>query len=128
MQEEAVTFDLFQPMYIIFNRDGTLHIYSEVCGFGTYAIAYLSEQRYQFGDGMFTAQDCGAAIFEDNPTIDCAVLAGKGADVAACIEAIRQQQNRVHAIFRTTREYRLGENELYLLGEAAEIYLVLDNP
>jgi hypothetical protein len=125
---EDVTFDLFKPMYIIFTREGVLHIYSERCGSGRYAIAYLGEQRYRLGQGSSTAEDCGALIMRDDPTVDCTALVGSDASWQTCARAISSQLARVRRALEATNEYVLDKYELRLKGETAEMHLVLDNP
>lgn len=125
---KTVTFDLFKPVYVVFDHQGTLRIYSERCGFTNYAILYLSEQQFRFGQGVATAQDCGELLMRDDPTVNCAKLAGNDASRQACARAINAQLGDVNRALAATNKYELRGKQLILRGEDAEMHLVLDNP
>lgn len=123
---EPVIFDLFRPVYVYFNRGGTIGIHSEGCGTGSGSlIVYLGEQRYRIGGGTSTPVDCGGGFLSE---VDCTELVGSDDDPQACAQAINAQFGDVERALAATNEYELRDDALILRGEEAEMRLVLDNP
>lgn len=125
-QEGSVTFDLYRPVYVYFNRWGTIGIRSEGCGTSSASlIMYLGEQRYRIGDGTSLPVDCGGGFLAE---VDCTELGGSDDDPLACIQAINKQFGDVERALTATHEYELRDDALILRGEGAEMRLILDNP
>ncbi|MCC6168200.1 MAG: hypothetical protein IT329_13315 [Caldilineaceae bacterium] len=121
-----MTFDLFKPVYVHFDRGGTVGIRSEGCGTASgYLIVYLGEQRYRIEPHISTPLDCGGGFLSQ---VDCEALIGRGDDPLACAQAIDAQFGGVNRALDATNEYELHDEQLILRGEDAEMRLVLDNP
>ena len=129
-QGEALAFEVVAPQYITFTSDGGLNISSPRCpgSEGGYTVIYQGAQRYQLAHSMFAGVDCGEWLFQNDPTIDCVMLAGIEVNEQACIQAINAQLGGVVKTLTATHEYELRDDALILRGEGAEMRLVLDNP
>lgn len=126
-QGEPVRFETFGSIHITFHHSGGLAINFERCPGGGYRVTYQNGQRYQLSRGMFASADCAEMVYDD-PTFDCASLAGSGADKETCKEAINAQFGAFASALKATHQYLLGNGELLLRNEDTEIRLVLDNP
>ena len=99
---ESVEFDSLQPVYFIFGGNGSLGFRTTGCNSIGFTIFAENEHRYRLSIGVTTAMDCS--------------------------EIRISQEHSISQAVRTTTEYEMQGNQLFLFGDGVRITLEMDAP
>lgn len=127
-QSGAAALEAFKPIYLIFNRNGTVNVSSGRCLSGRYAILYRDGNRYLLTQSMYSLVRCGTEALQDNAIQDCGGLTDRNSTLEECAQAIEEQLDRVSQAIGATDEFILSNDTLTLRGRGVELRLVQEGP